>query len=272
MGKNFLVSVDLEGIHDIVGVPYESLHTGKPDYDKAVENAIKEVNAVVKGLFDGGASLVAVWDCHWLGKNIDFSYLDSRVIRVENLPQERYERLSFAKDYAFDGILYIGYHSYEGGFNGVLAHTYSAIGIQYYKINGEYVGEFDIDSYVAGDKGIPALFCSSDDVCISQAIKLQPKLKTVITKYGKGRNSAEFRDEKEVLNEMYLKAKECVNADIEPIKLKYPANIEVRFTRAESAQIKLEKIKGYNVKVAFGDDAHVIKGQIDSCEELETFI
>lgn len=57
-----MVAVDLEGIHDILGIPYEGLHSGIDEYAKAVKNAIKEVNAVAQGLFDGGAESVAVLD------------------------------------------------------------------------------------------------------------------------------------------------------------------------------------------------------------------
>ena len=105
MRKQYLVAVDLEGIHGVVGEPYKKL-TASADYFNAVKNATKETNAVVKGLFDGGAELVAVWDNHGNGKNLDFSKIDSRVIRVENPPMEKYERLSFAK-HSFLTVYYI---------------------------------------------------------------------------------------------------------------------------------------------------------------------
>ena len=71
MRGQYLVAVDLEGIHGVVGTPYEGLVFGSQEYEKAVENAIDEVNAVVKGLFEGGANLVAVWDNHGGKKNLD---------------------------------------------------------------------------------------------------------------------------------------------------------------------------------------------------------
>ena len=159
MGKDYLIAADLEGIHGIVGEPYKSLYPDVADYAKAIENAVKEINVAVKALFDAGAGRVAVWDNHGQGKNIDFSAIDARAVRVENPPMKRYERLSFAKNFAFAGIILLGYHSKEGSFNGVLAHTYSSAAIQYYKIGGKTMGEAEIDAYIAGELGIPGAVC-----------------------------------------------------------------------------------------------------------------
>ncbi len=272
MGKQFLVAVDVEGVHGVVGEAYKSLHTGEPDYDKAVENAVKETNAVVKGLFDGGAELVAVWDNHWKGTNMDFSQLDSRVIRVENPPMPKYERLSFAKNFSFDGILFVGYHARAGSVNGVLAHSYNSVGIQYYKVNGAQVGELEIDSWAAAEYGIPPLFCSSDDVCVGQALAVEPRMNTVITKIGKGRNSAVFRDENEVLAEMREKAEDCVRLKIAPEKLAFPSELEVRFTRSEDALKRLDKVRRYGISADFGEDAHTVVAALKKFADLESFL
>lgn len=266
-----MVAVDLEGIHGVVGEPYKKL-TDSADYFAAVENAAKEINAVVKGLFDGGAELVAVWDNHGNGKNLDFSKIDNRVIRVENPPTEKYERLSFAKRISFDGVLYIGYHAKEGSLNGVLAHSYSSDLIQYYKVNGASVGELDIDSWAAAEYGFSPLFCSSDDICISQAKKIEPNIKTVITKYGTGRNSARFRNEDDILGEMYEKALACIDLNIPPKKLTFPTQLEVRYTKHEDALKKFTKVMKYGQDVKFGEDSHVLITTLYAFSDLESFL
>ncbi|MBR0188888.1 MAG: M55 family metallopeptidase [Clostridia bacterium] len=271
MRKHYLVAVDLEGIHGVVGEPYKKL-TDSADYSDAVENATKEINAVVKGLFDGGAKLVAVWDNHGNGKNLDFSKIDNRVIRVENPPTEKYERLSFAKQISFDGVLYIGYHAKEGTLNGVLAHSYNSELIQYYKVNGLSVGELEIDSWAAAEYGFSPLFCSSDDICISQAKAIEPKMKTVITKYGTGRNSARFRNEDDIIREMYENALACVDLKISPKKLTFPAQLEVRYTKSENALKKFEKVIEYGQNVKFGEDLHILISTLYSFSDLESFL
>lgn len=271
MRKRFLIAVDLEGIHGIVGEPYKKL-TDSADYSVAVENATKEINAVVKGLFDGGAEFVAVWDNHGNGKNLDFSEIDRRVIRVENPPMKKYERLSFAKNISFDGVLYIGYHAKEGTLNGVLAHSYNSESIQYYKVNGVSVGELEIDSWAAAEYGFAPLFCSSDDVGVSQAKEIEPKMQTVITKYGTGRNSAQFRNEEDVISELYEKALKCPDLEIFPKKMMFPSRLEIRFTKSEDALYRLEKILQYGQNVKFGDDSHVLISTLYSFSDLESFL
>ena len=272
MSGQYLVAVDLEGIRGVVGTPYEGLCFGSQEYERAVKNAVDEVNAVVKGLFDGGAKLVAVWDNHGGGNNLDFSKIDSRVVKISPISMKKYERLSFVKEYSFDGILYVGYHSKEGSLNGVLAHSYSSKAIQYFKVNGNAVGELEIDSWAAAEYGIAPLFCASDDVGVKQALSINENMQTVITKYGTGRNSATFRNEKEVLSEMYEKAFNCVNSIAVSKKMQFPAELELRYTRSEDALKNMEKALAYGQNVTYGEDSHIIKTTLRSFADIETFL
>ena len=58
--KNYLINVDMEGIHGVVGERYRGMDPGIADYHIATENSIKEINAAVKALFEGGADNVYV--------------------------------------------------------------------------------------------------------------------------------------------------------------------------------------------------------------------
>ena len=78
----YLIAVDLEGIGGVVGLPNQTLN-GSPDYEVAKENAVKEINAATKALFDGGATKVCVWDNHGGGGNLDFSKIDPRVEKID---------------------------------------------------------------------------------------------------------------------------------------------------------------------------------------------
>ena len=40
----YLIAVDLEGVHGVVGEPYKGLTSDHEEYAKAVENATDEVN------------------------------------------------------------------------------------------------------------------------------------------------------------------------------------------------------------------------------------
>ena len=74
----YLLAVDLEGAHGVVGEPYKGLIPGMKEYDKAVENVTKEVNAATEALYDYGATKVFVWDNHGNLDNLDFKKVDPR--------------------------------------------------------------------------------------------------------------------------------------------------------------------------------------------------
>ena len=49
-------------------------------------------------------------------------------------------RMSFARD-NFDCVCFFGYHTMEGTLGGVLAHTMSSKEVQFYKLDGKYIGK-----------------------------------------------------------------------------------------------------------------------------------
>ena len=268
MSREYLVAVDLEGIHGVVGEPYKTL-TGSSDYPLACKNAVKEINAVVKALFDCGADKVTVWDNHGSWNNIDFSEVDARVEVLNDESWKKKGRMVFAAEHSFCGMIYLGYHAKEGSLGGVLAHTYSSVGIQYYKINGESVGEIEIDQYAAAEFGIPSILVSSDDVCISQAKAAIPGVRTVITKYGKGRNAAELIDGEEVVRALYEETVKAVNNNtVAPRKLEMPAKFEVRYTRMEDAERHLRSFLAAGKKASYGEDAHIIEMEITDINDI----
>ena len=259
----YLIAVDLEGIGGVVGEPYKILND-TPDYEISIANAAREINAAAKALFEMGATRVAVWDNHGGGGNLDFSKIDARVEKVP--PRTQRYRLDFSENYNFKGIIFLGYHAREGSFGGVLAHTFSSTSIQYAKINGKPVGEFEIDSYISATHGIAPLFVASDDVCVNQCNELSPETVTVITKYGKGRNSAVLRDEDEVVKEIYEGVKQSVTANIPLVEVKCPIAYEVRYTRAEKAAEMYERAMENDGidSVKYGDDTHTLHFVVNS--------
>lgn len=272
MKGNYLIAVDLEGIHGVVGEPYQGLYKGSAEHALAVENATKELQVIVKALFDQGAEIVAVWDNHGTGVNLDFSRLDSRVVHVYNTDTTPFSRFAFQKEIPFDGVLYIGYHAKAGTLNGVLNHTYSSKTIQYFKINGCQVGEFEVDSYIAAEKGIPALLIASDHVCVQQVQAFAPHVLGVVTKYGTGRNSAVFIDEAAVLEELYRSVCAAVQTHPQPIRLQFPCDVEARFTRMEDAEKVLQRQQAAELPTVYGEDTHTITATVTDMAQFETFM
>ena len=249
--KRYFISVDLEGIHGIVGEPYSGLLKTCADHPIAAKNAAAEINACIHALYDSGADEVIVWDGHGGGGNLDFSLIDARAKKIETSEVYTPYRFNNCKTQNYDGVIYIGYHAREGT-GGVLAHTYSSVAYQYIKINGQQLGEFDIDSRIFGEFGVPSLFAASDDVCLSQITQSSPDTVTVLTKTALSRNSAIYRDEDEVLKEIYDGVKNSLNKQIAPVKFTYPLDFEIRFTRMELASEKFAKLKAVLPTLCYG--------------------
>ena len=267
----YIIAVDLEGAHGIVGEPYKGLVVDISDYKKAVENVTKEVNAAIKALYDSGATEVDVWDNHGNLDNLDFSTVDARANKIKPKSNSR-GRLDFLAEKEYRGILFIGYHSREGTRNGVLAHTYSSNDIQYYKLNGNAIGEFDFDSILASAFKVPTIFLSSDDVCVKQFQEAHSQAVTAITKIGKGRNKAEFLPVAEVLAHIYDGVCEAVKKNITMETPKFPYMIEVRYTRTEYAESVYKKLRAEGLSVAYGEDAHVLTALVGNINELRMFL
>ena len=264
----YLIACDLEGIHGVVGEAYKGLLKELPDYQLAVTNAEKEINTVAKALFDCGATKVALWDNHGGMHNVNPKNIDNRVVHIDIDAIKGKPRFSFVKEHNFAGIIYLGYHSREGTLNGVLAHTFSSVSIQYVKINGVQVGELEIDSYICATYGIAPIFMASDDICVAQFKETASKITSVITKIAKGRNAAEFIDEDVVLNDLYNGTCDAVKKESNIIAIDMPIDLEIRYTRTEYAAEKVKLANQKNIPVCYGEDAHVLRFNINKIDDL----
>ena len=273
---NYLIAVDLEGVHGVVGKPYEfsltrylGIPRGSKEYAEAVAAATDEVNAVAKALFDAGATQVCVWDNHAGGGNLDFSKIDGRVTPL--VPDSRSLRMQFLEDYDFDGMLFLGYHTRAGSVDGVLSHTYNSREIHYIKINGKQVGEYDIDSRTCGAFGVPALFAAGDDAFCKQVTESTPFVQTAITKYAKGRHGAILREKKEVLQDIRDGAQRALKAQIKPVSFAFPLMIEIRYSEMELAADRIEGVGRYFDDLRYGEDAFTLQATIKDIDGLRRF-
>lgn len=268
----FLVAMDLEGIHGVVGRPNEKLSKDTESYAIAKENALIEANTAIAALFDAGADKVLLWDNHGGGNNVDTEKVDPRAIQVFPSKTDKH-RFDFVQKHHFDGILLLGYHSREGTLGGVLAHTYNSGAIQYVKLNGKPIGEIETDAYICAAHGIPVLFLSSDDVCIRQATETLPNITTVITKFGKSRNEAELKDRETVLSELSKGIRKAVLERTADMPLyPFPATLEIRYTRMERAAELYKKAQENEIPVAYGEDAHILIYTVNEAKQIPFLI
>ena len=114
--------------------------------------------------------------------------------------------------------------------NAPLSHTYSSLSIEYYKLNGEMIGEFGCRAALAGTFDVPTVFISGDDKAVAEARQLIPDIYGVETKQGLGQELALHlspQRSRELIQETAATA--CRNiAEIAPFKIDPPYTFEVR--------------------------------------------
>jgi D-amino peptidase len=121
-----------------------------------------DVNAVVAGLFDGGADEVHIVDGHGSGSPEPDLLLDELDPRAELISRDEqfdaYVDLMEAGRY--DAVAVVGMHAKTGS-RGFASHTYT-LGIDFL-LNGMAVTETEIVGYSWGRVGVPVIFASGDD-------------------------------------------------------------------------------------------------------------
>ena len=260
MYKRILLALDLEGVNNVKGVPYEALSKGTDEWKIAKKQGALEINAAARALFRAGAERVDLWDNHGGGHNIDKADLDPRVDLLD--PDLTLPRMYFADDY--DCVCYFGYHSMEGTLGGVLAHTMSSKTVQFYKLNGKYIGEIDMDAYIAASHSKPSVFFAGGDIACSQAKRAVESIITVTTKHEISRNEAEFRDNEELFEEIGEKIVKAVSSEHGYKTLSFPARFEKSFKRVEDAAKYLSRLQKNGINADYlddevlGKDAHTV--------------
>lgn len=271
MYKRILLLMDLEGVNNVVGVPYEGLAKDTEQWKAAIRQAPLEINAAADALFAAGAEQVALWDNHGGGHNVDPASLDSRITLLDvDLKQPR---MYFAAG-AFDCVCFFGYHAMEGTLGGVLAHTMNSKMVQFYKVNGRYVGEVDMDAQIALSHGMSSCFFAGGDIACKQAEAAVPGIVTVVTKHEISRNEAEFRDNDALLAEIREKITEAVQKDPRPAALQWPAKFEKSYKRMEDAAAYLRRLRSIGIAAEhpeddiMGRDAHTVTAVVNSISEF----
>src|SRR5512140_927137 len=104
-----------------------------------------EVNAAVDGFLAGGATEVVVWDGHDGSRTLSASTIHPKAkLIIGALGPE------MTLDRGYAAVAFLGQHSMAGVQRGIMAHSYSSLGIQNMRLNGKPVGEIETRVALAG--------------------------------------------------------------------------------------------------------------------------
>src|SRR5436190_1937027 len=104
-----------------------------------------EINAAVDGFLEGGADEVIVWDGHDGSQTLSALTIHPRAkLIIGNLG------VTMLLERRFAAIAFIGQHARANSRGGIMAHSYSSLGIQNMLMNGKPVGEIETRAALAG--------------------------------------------------------------------------------------------------------------------------
>jgi D-amino peptidase len=231
-----LIAVDMEGISGVVN--WEQVTPGSADYERFRRLMTEEVNAAIRGAYDGGASEVLVTDGHNFGRNILIEALDPRA-RLHNgspAPLTMIEGI----DEGTAGVFFIGYHAQIGEANAVLEHTWSDERVTCLWVNGVPFGEAAFNAAVCGQMGVPVVMVSGDEAVCAEAQRMLGFVETAAVKRGVGRMAADCLAPPAAQALVYAAAQRAARRlgrgeAPPPFVVASPIHLEVDFVQSEMA-------------------------------------
>ena len=235
-GPKVFISVDMEGIWGVVHGDQTS--SASPEYGPARRWMVDDVNAVIAGLFEAGASEVVVNDSHGSMRNIIADGLNPKASLVTGSPKPLLMMQGI--DGTFDACILVGYHAKAGTASAILDHTISGGAMRSIKINGQELPELGINGAIAGYYKVPVIMLSGDtETCVQARSILGNEIVTVAVKEGVGRYAAKLLPQEEARRRLKEGAKEALlkKAKITPFKLNPPCQFELDFNNSGQAEL-----------------------------------
>ncbi|MEZ5353743.1 MAG: M55 family metallopeptidase [Bryobacteraceae bacterium] len=196
-----------------------------------------EINAAVEGFLEGGAKEVIVWDGHDGSQTLSTLTIHPKAKLVMGGLNA-----SMLMERKFSAVAYVGQHSKANVRGGIMAHSYSSLGIQTMKLNGKPVGEIDVIAAMAGHFGIPAILLTGDRAAVEELREIVPDAEMVEVKEGIGRYVCISLSAEEARARIRMAAKRSVAkiGKVKPYVVSSPATLEVEYTTRNSLPLDSE--------------------------------
>ena len=200
-------------LHDMEGLSGQqdpdTFRFSKPGpYAAGREFLVGDVNAVIAGLFDGGADEVHVVDGHGSGNpepDLLLDQLDPRASMIfRDEPFRQY--LDLVEPGVYDAVAVVGMHAKTGS-GGFASHTYT-LGIEM-RLNDRAITETELVGFSFGRAGTPVIFASGDDR-LAKDLETMPWIEFVTVKKATSASTAEPRPVDEARAELHDGAQRAI--------------------------------------------------------------
>lgn len=190
-----------------------------------------EINAAVEGFLAGGAEEIVVWDGHDGSQTLSTLTIHPKAKLLMGAlgPSMLMER-------HFSAIAYVGQHSKANVRGGIMAHSYSSLGIQNMLLNGKAVGEIDVIAAMAGHFGTPAIMLSGDQAAANELHEIVPEAELAVVKEGIGRYtciSLSATAARDAIREAARRGMAKIGG-IKPYTVSGPVTLQVEYTTRNS--------------------------------------
>ncbi len=218
MGRKIFVLGDLEGVSGVVSFDTDTSPQGK-NYERSLRLATRELNALIRGLRNGGADYIIFLDGHGWG-GINFELIEEDVDVLYGRPV--YAPFGISEKY--DGVVLFAHHAMAGTRGANLCHSWSHSTTVECRLNGEPIGEIGWYVYLSAYFGIPVILTTGDDKACEEARKYIPNMEVAVVKKGINTSMAICKSPKvaqKIIEEAAERAMRRID-EIKPAKLPNP--------------------------------------------------
>ena len=235
------VVCDLEGVAGVVDFRKQCMENGAY-YQQAINMATRELNALIEGAIEGGATEIFAWPGHGAfpgGINVEVLHPECKLVMHAG------DAGPVGYDESFDAMMLHGLHGMSGS-GGVLAHSFYPYPKNIWADNLK-IGEIALNMASFGEKDIPTVLVTGDMTAIEETKALVPGVEGAIVKWA--------LDEKEKLGALSVRKtislspekaqsiikKAARNAmdkigSIKPFMIPTPFNLRVEYIEAKYAE------------------------------------
>ncbi len=223
------MSIDYEGLPGIASVSMLSPRSSQ--YSRSVKIVTKIAKIVAEELLNNGFERVVIADSHGAMTNIDYTELPKNTTLIQGYPRP-YSMVS-ELDGSFKAVLFIGYHAGAGTLHAILDHTYSGRSFYRVWINGIRVSEYLLNSFVAGEYGVPSILLAGDSYLEEDVKRHTPWTVFVPLKKGISRYAASYDSFDEIIERLrkgiFTAVQRLKRGEVRPAIIDKPVELKIEF-------------------------------------------
>jgi D-amino peptidase len=232
--RKVLVIASMEGSDGIFNRQSQLTSLTAPRWQESRKLMTDDVNAVVEGLYAGGASDVVVLDAYDTGQAISTLDIHPKAILLSGRPLTP----TLEMNSSYSAVVFAGPPPMAGTDQGVLAATYDFQSIHGIWVNGKPTGSIGARAMLAGQHNVPVIMMYGDEAACKELRALTPEAECAVVKWGVGRGGKSLAHAAAV---QLIREKARVAIDrvssIKPYKIDGPVEIKVQFTTASRVMI-----------------------------------